>query len=722
MIKKYLLVALFVLCGLSDTFATSVFTYQGQLIRNERLFTGQADFSFRLFDAEVEGEQVGPVELREGLPVSDGLFRANLDFGQVFDGTPLWLEVRVNDLVLPRQLITAVPFAANVPRGAGSLWSGEDGNNVGIVGQAVGIGTTEPTASLQVIGNFISGDQGSAISATNSAITGGIGNEVTGSNSSIAGGFQVSIDDSDSFAGGGRSNLVGSGASGIVGGLESVIGAGGFHGFIGGGRNHDIQAQDSGIVGGIVHTIEAAAGGAGFIGGGAFHTVSAGDSGIVAGVENSVAAGRSGFIGGGFKNDVSGEKSATVGGRENRIGPTRSAFIGGGFQNEIRALDEEPVIAPLESAIIGGIKNFVAYPYSAIVAGTSNKVTAASAVIVGGRDNSLLRQENAEDAFESLIGGGYENAILAAASAIVGGGLNEISSDVNEGAGRSFIGAGLGNSITRAQDSGIVAGINHVIDSGGAGFIGGGAGNRVSAGDAGIVAGVGNEAAGPRGFVAGGMSNAASAPDSFAAGVNAKALHESSFVWADRRLDGDGDGVAFETSAPNQFLIRAGGGVGIGINAGIPSDGLAVQGVVEAQGFNTRSSAALKKNIQKLEVNAAALENIRPVSFTWRDSGEADIGLIVEEVAEYLPDFVTFDDNDNPQSIAYHRLISALILSQQQLQAQNENLRAELEGLHSQVQQLQASVNEQESVRERLVALERLFSGDVVAANKPSGE
>ena len=258
--KKYLLVALFVLCGLSDTFATSVFTYQGQLIRNERLFTGQADVSFRLFDAEVEGEQVGPVELRQGLPVSDGLFRANLDFGQVFDGTPLWLEVRVNDLVLPRQLITAVPFAANVPRGAGSLWSSDGGNTVGVVGQSVGIGTASPEASLQVIGNLISGSGANAVSSEDSAITGGVENTVIGPRSSIAGGFL---------------------------------------------------------------------------------------------------------------NHIEGEKSSISGGRENRIGPTRSSFIGGGFQNDIRPLPDDDIL-PLESAILGGIKNSVAYPYSAILTRQSN--------------------------------------------------------------------------------------------------------------------------------------------------------------------------------------------------------------------------------------------------------------------------------------------------------------------------------------------------------------
>src|SRR6185295_1522363 len=60
--------------------------------------------------------------------------------------------------------------------------------------------------------------------------------------------------------------------------------------------------------------------------------------------------------------------------------------------------------------------------------------------------------------------------------------------------------------------------------------------------------------------IPGGRDNTA-ANYAFAAGRQAKANHQGSFVWA------DSTGADFASTAANQFLIRAGGGVGIGVNA-----------------------------------------------------------------------------------------------------------------------------------------------------------
>ena len=57
--------------------------------------------------------------LVEDLTVTDGGFTTQLDFGSVFDGTALWLEVGVRDgvstggytVLSPRQELTAAPFA-----------------------------------------------------------------------------------------------------------------------------------------------------------------------------------------------------------------------------------------------------------------------------------------------------------------------------------------------------------------------------------------------------------------------------------------------------------------------------------------------------------------------------------------------------------------------------------------------------------------------------------
>jgi hypothetical protein len=68
---------------------------------------------------------------------------------------------------------------------------------------------------------------------------------------------------------------------------------------------------------------------------------------------------------------------------------------------------------------------------------------------------------------------------------------------------------------------------------------------------------------------------------SLAAGFRAKVRDddEGTFVWADRT---DHTGAYFTSSGPNQFLIRAGGGVGIGTNS--PNGQLSVQGDADFTG------------------------------------------------------------------------------------------------------------------------------------------
>jgi hypothetical protein len=95
-----------------------------------------------------------------------------------------------------------------------------------------------------------------------------------------------------------------------------------------------------------------------------------------------------------------------------------------------------------------------------------------------------------------------------------------------------------------------------------AGTVGGGSAN--TAGNYATVAGgSGNTASGNYSSVPGGVFNTAQGTYSFAAGLRAQALHHGSFVWADSTT---GFGF-FASTADNQFLINATGGVGIGTNA-----------------------------------------------------------------------------------------------------------------------------------------------------------
>src|SRR5262245_20656859 len=124
---------------------SNAFTYQGQLIKSGTPYSGNADFLFRLWNDAAAGTQVGSDVSIAGLPVTAGLFTADLDFGPVFDGSALWLEIQVRTLgggytmLTPRLRVAAAPYALHAlsaPGGASQWTTGASGihylNNVGV--------------------------------------------------------------------------------------------------------------------------------------------------------------------------------------------------------------------------------------------------------------------------------------------------------------------------------------------------------------------------------------------------------------------------------------------------------------------------------------------------------------------------------------------------------------------------------------------------------------
>ncbi len=161
------------------------FTYQGRLKNGGALAEGQHDFRFRLFDAPTGGTQVGTQQCVDNLAVTEGVFTASLDFGQLFDSTAsrfIEIEVRRDAglncasaagfvVLAPRQLLTAAP-TANHAKAAFSL-DAPDGThpNAVFVDNAgnVGVGTTAPANRLTVTGNAnITGNVG--IGTTNPGV------------------------------------------------------------------------------------------------------------------------------------------------------------------------------------------------------------------------------------------------------------------------------------------------------------------------------------------------------------------------------------------------------------------------------------------------------------------------------------------------------------------------------------------------------------------------
>jgi hypothetical protein len=99
---------------------STAFTYQGRLTDGGALANGLYDFRLFAYNADAGGSQVGPTQLFEDVPVTNGVFVVYPDFGAgVFNGQPRWIEVGVRPgastgiytTLSPRQPVLATPVA-----------------------------------------------------------------------------------------------------------------------------------------------------------------------------------------------------------------------------------------------------------------------------------------------------------------------------------------------------------------------------------------------------------------------------------------------------------------------------------------------------------------------------------------------------------------------------------------------------------------------------------
>ncbi len=303
-------------------------TYQGQLKQSGTPVTDNVTMSFQLYDSLTGGTSLAGPQTITDVPVEDGLFQVQLDFGltrlaNIFDGSPVYLEISVDGTpLLPRQRITAAPMALSVLGGSGSNWL-VSGSSLYYNDGPVGIGTTQPTAQLSVVGtgqfgasnneasgdnSFVAGGQNNQVTGTSAhgAILGGQFNEVTGNLSAIIGGYENTVT--------GTSSVILAGYNTQVSGSESI--ASGDDNIVSGSSSAVIGAADSEVTDS-----------GSFIGGGRFNAVTASRSGIIAGVSNEVTSGSS-VIAGGRDNVASGSRSFIAAGGDNFTDGANS-FAGG---------------------------------------------------------------------------------------------------------------------------------------------------------------------------------------------------------------------------------------------------------------------------------------------------------------------------------------------------------------------------------------------------------
>ena len=182
----------------------------------------------------------------------------------------------------------------------------------------------------------------------------------------------------------------------------------------------------------------------------------------------------------------------------------------------------------------------------------------------------------------------------------------------------------------------------------------------------------------------------------------------------------DSTGANFVSTGPNQFLIRAAGGVGIG--TANPNFSLHVDGSAGKPGGGSWSSSSdrrLKKNIKGLIGSLDKLLALRGVTFEYKDPKSINelpgerIGVVAQEVEPVFPDWV--DVNGRVHKTVTFRGFEALTVEalrelRHEKDAEVAVQKAKNEEQAAQISDLTAQLERMEAVMTRLV--EKREGGD----------
>jgi hypothetical protein len=421
---------------------------------------------------------------------------------------------------------------------------------------------------------------------------------------------------------------------------------------VSGGRGNVASGLFSTVSGGSGNT--ASARGA-VVDGGQLNQATGITSAVSGGIFNS-ASGLDSSVGGGTSNSATSQASTVAGGSSNSAS-NAYAFVGGGQQN---------TASGFHAVVAGGSVNTASGSAASVLGGGSNAASAQDAVVTGGRQNTASGPG-------SLVGSGFLNA-ASNVYAFVGAGLRNQASGIN-----SAVAAGEENT---ASGRGSMAGPGYQNCAGGEGTWAGGSFARVR---------VGSDS-GPAGF------GCALVPSSGDANGD-----EGTFAWADSTAG------SFVSTGPNQFLVRAAGGVFFGTTSTptIPADRFinTSTGAHLTTGgtWTNASSRALKTAFEAIDPGEVLARLLALPLTRWQYRDSPAEGVHLGPVAEEF--HAAFGLGADGSAIS---TVDANGVALAAIQGLNAKLEAERDALHERVAKLDA---ENAALRARLEAIEARLGG-----------
>jgi len=370
--------------------------------------------------------------------------------------------------------------------------------------------------------------------------------------------------------------------------------------------------------------------------------------------------------------------------------------------NDLRALRIEPhatspnliggysgntVTAGVFGATIGGggkqgFINQVTGLYGTVGGGLLNTASGEGATVGGGGGNTA-------SGVQATVGGGGGNTASGDWATVGGGGANTASGH------RATVGGGVDN--TASGHRATVGGGYDNTASGEAATVGGGYLNTASGASATLGGGWSNTASGNWATVGGGYWNTAAGDYSFVVGRRAKntnTAHDGVFLFADS-TDAD-----FTSSAANEFAVRAAGGYRLYSNASLTT------GVTMVAGGNSWAVVS-DRNVKDNFATVDALQLLDALDgmpvLTWNLQAQPNevrhIGPVAQDFNESFS--YLFGEVESPLHINMMDAVGVSLAAAQGLHALAQE----------QAQQIDELMAENDELRTRLEALERLVQG-----------